>query len=199
MNAFGRLQARVTPWSFLAVTAGTTILLLALFGNGDTGVMVWRLRLASVAVAATAAFFFDDPAAVTLASSPTPLLLRRLYRLVILAAGVGSWWAAAILLLRTRFDVDVPTSLLLEFTACATVTVALALGAARSSGSSAPGMIGAVVAPVWFALGHVPRPDWIVIPPAPGAEASVFALVICASVAVATVASRDRSSGRRIT
>lgn len=199
MTALGRLLARVTPWQFLGFTAGITFVLSASFGTSEAGVMAWRLRLASVALAATATFFFDDPAAVTLAPSPTPLLIRRMHRLIGLAAAVGGWWAATILLLHIRFDLDVPSNLLLEFAACAAVSISLAISATRWSGSHAPGMVGAVIAPAWFALGHIPRPDWLVIPPAPGAQASVFVSVICASVALATIASRDPCArpGRR--
>lgn len=193
-----RLQALITPWQFLAAAAGTTVVLLGVFGNGDTGAMTWRLRLAGVAVAATAAFFFDDPAEATLAPAPTSLLVRRRDRWLAFAAFSAVWWSGAALLLEARFDVLVSRSLALEFAALALVTTSAALALARRSGTGSPGAIGAVFAPSWFGLGHLPRPDWVVIPPEPGgSETQVLVALMLAAVVVTISASRDPNSRLR--
>ena len=186
-----RLQMLVTPWQPLAATAGTTLVLLASFGSNDSGVMTSRLRLAVVAVAATTAFLFDDPAAATVAPSPTPLLVRRGHRFVCLTTVVVAWWAAATVLLGARFDVNVSGKLTLELAATAAVAVGVALTIARLSGSDSPGMVGAIVAPTWFVLGYLPRPEWLAVPPAPGAGLSLLFGLTLAAVSVAIVASRD--------
>jgi hypothetical protein len=189
-----RLQALVTPWYVLALIGGTTLLVLALFGKDDPGVMTSRLRLAGIAVAASAAFFFDDPAAPTVASSPASLLVRRWHRFVYLAAGATTWWIAATLLVRFRNDVTVPGRLALELLATTAVAVGVSLTVSRWAHTDAPGAVGAVVAPAWVALGHVPRPEWLPLPPAPGADASLYIGVAVVAVAVALVASRDACS-----
>lgn len=186
-----RLQALVTPWLPLGVTGVTTLALLAWFGSDNSGVMTSRLRLAGIAVAATAAFFFDDPAAVTMAPSPARLGLRRWHRFVCLAAGVVAWWVAVSVLLRARYDIAVDGRLTWEMLTPAAVAVASALAVARWSGTDTPGMVGATVAPAWVALSHVPRPEWLVLPPTPGDDVSAFISVTIAVGALGILASRD--------
>lgn len=185
-----RLQALVTPWQLLAATGATTLIVLVGFGNRESGPMTWRLRLAGIAVSASAAFFFDDPAATTVASSPTSLLTRRWHRAIGLIAALIVWWATATVLLRARFGVRVPGRLAMELAATVAVAVALALLLTRSS-NHPPGMVGAVVAPLWFALGYLPRPAWMVVPPAPDAALGLLLGVVLASLALITIASLD--------
>lgn len=189
-----RLQALVTPWQGLAVVGGTTLLMLALFGNDDPGVMTTRFHLAGIAVAASAAFFFDDPATPTVAASPASLLIRRWHRFAPLAAGVVAWWVAATVLLRVRFDVTIPGRLTLALLATVTVAVALALCVSRWTHTETPGVIGLAVAPAWFALGFIPRPEWLIVPPEPGADSSLYLAVTAAAFALSLFASRDACS-----
>lgn len=190
-----RLQALVTPWQLLVATGGATLVLLAVFGTSDVGAMTWRLRLAGVAVVGTAAFFFDDPAAATLAASPTPLRVRRMHRLVFLAASAGMWWAAATVLVRVRYAVEVPGTFAFELVASGVVAVAVSLAVGRWCANETPGALGAAVAPSWFALGYVPRPEWIAVPPQPGGSGtSVLLCVTLAALVLMMVASRDPCS-----
>lgn len=190
MNDRLRLQALVTPWQLLAATAMTTLVLLVGFGTREAAAMTWRLHLAGIAMSASAAFFFDDPAAATIAPTPTPLLRRRWHRAFGLLTALTIWWIAASTLLRAGFGVRVPERLAVEVGATAAVAVALALLLTRSS-NHAPGVVGAFVAPAWFALSYVPRPAWVALPPAPRTDTAVLLCLVLVAIVITVVASLD--------
>ena len=84
---------RLVPWWHLGLGLVAAIGLAATRRTTYLDDTVFGLRVAAVAVAASAAFVFDDPATNLLDSKPVPAWLQRTARLVVvLPAVVAGWW-----------------------------------------------------------------------------------------------------------
>ncbi len=84
---------RLVPWWHLGLGLVAAFGLAATRRTGYLDDPVFGLRVAAVALAATAAFVFDDPATNLLDSKPIPGWLQRTARLVLVVpAVVAGWW-----------------------------------------------------------------------------------------------------------
>jgi hypothetical protein len=177
--------ARVVPWWHLALGV------VAAFGlawprragpwtNQDDA--VFGLRLAAVALAASAAFVFDDPAASLEEGKPVPVGMQRTARLLLVVpAMAAAWWALVVWMeagLRPLDDGTVQTvprlAVSVEMAALLGVVWAVATHAVRSHRDggmvAVPVLLGVVIVllmlPERWSLFPSPWP-----PPAPGEAA----------------------------
>lgn len=156
----------IAPWTPMVVAGGAGLLVVAL-AAANPGSIVFKLQIASAAVAASAAWLLDDPAAETLASSPTPLVARRGIRMAVAVAFVAVWWVVTVTVATSAVD-GLPASALLREVAVLTALAILgSVAAQRRSTDGRGGSAGALVAIGWFALSFLPRVGAVPLPPDP--------------------------------
>ncbi len=166
--------ARVVPWWHLGLGLVAAVGLAWSRRAGEWTTQddaVFGLRVAAVALAASAAFAFDDPAENLLEGKPVPVGLQRTARLILaLPAVAAAWWALVLWMesgLRPLDDgtmLTVPRlALSVEMAALVGVVWAVATHAARVIGDG--GGVVAATALLAIVVGLILLPDrWSVFP-----------------------------------
>lgn len=86
-------SVRLIPWWHLGLGLVAAVALAATRRNPYPDDLVFGLRVAAVALAASASFVFDDPAVSVMDGKPVPLVLQRIARLTLaLPVIVVGWW-----------------------------------------------------------------------------------------------------------
>lgn len=180
------------------LAAGAAGLLLVGFAGGDPGGVVFKLRLAGAAVAATTAVLLDDPATETLASSPVPLVVRRGIRVALAAAFVALWWAVAAGVAGGAVGAEIAPALIREVAVLVALAVLGSVTAQRWSSDGRGGACGALAVLGWFALSFLPRVGAVPLPPQPlqpGAAVPLAAVALLAA-GLTLLLSRDPAAAR---
>ena len=97
-------MARAVTWTPLALSGAVGLIALRLTTTDPTLRtldLLFRFRVAAVALAAGAAFVLDDPSERTCAAVPCPVMLRRVARLALLVPVIVVWWLCAAGLLQS--------------------------------------------------------------------------------------------------
>lgn len=176
---------RLIPWWHLGLGLVAAIALAATGRNPYPDDLVFGLRVAAVALAASVAFVFDDPAVSVMDGKPVSLALQRIARLTlalpVIAAGwwvLLGWMEAALGPADERAMETLPRlALSLEFAALLGIVWAVATLAMRT-GQEAGGNVAALALLVIVVVLVLLPERWSLFPspavaPSPGETASI--------------------------